>query len=160
MKHNFFKFFVLFILLSSPAFSQMVPKWKFLAPLQSVSIYDINHYMGQPTGESYNHPIFFIYNKFGDTNYYKFEVKWNTGDSTVPEVRGFTYGDSLTIFAFIDSAKYVGLQGVNIIYKYIGVIFKSTDGGKTWKKIQLNPNFRSRKSVGLNMRDKMNGIVV
>jgi hypothetical protein len=159
MKLRQLNVFLLAILLSTSAFSQNVPKWKFLAPLQSVSIYDTNHYMGQPTGEPVNIPIFFIYNKFGDTNYYKFEVKWNTGDSTFPEVRGFTYGDSLTIFVFIDSAKYVSLQGVNIIYKYIGVIFKSTDGGKTWKKIQLNPNFRSRKSVVLYMHDKMNGIV-
>jgi len=160
MRLKLLKYFLLVISLFSPTFAQKVPKWKFLAPLASVRIYDINHYMGQPLSEPVNSFTFHIYKKMADTNFYLFKGNWAYGDSTVIFPRDFTYGDSLTIFILADSSKYVGLQGVNLIYKFIGVIFKSTDGGKNWKKIQLNPNFRSRKSKQLYMYDRMNGIVI
>ncbi|ROL56846.1 hypothetical protein D9V87_10190, partial [Bacteroidetes/Chlorobi group bacterium MS-B_bin-24] len=158
MKLRLLKVFLLVVLLSSPTFSQKVPKWKFLAPLWVPVFYDLNHYMGLTSG---GQNTVCIYNKMGDTiaNCLALRTVVST-DSTYFSTRSFCYGDSLTIFVHVDSVKSLGLSGLNLIEKYLGLIFKTIDGGKTWKKIQLNPNFRSRKSVGLNMRDKMNGIVV
>ncbi|MFN3306484.1 MAG: WD40/YVTN/BNR-like repeat-containing protein, partial [Candidatus Kapaibacteriota bacterium] len=76
-------------------------------------------------------------------------------------IKKVNYTDSTTIYCLVDSSRFHYTDGINIFYKYITFIYKSTDGGKSWTiyPTQDNLNLRKRPSVFLQMKDSLHGIL-
>lgn len=76
------------------------------------------------------------------------------------EYRNWLYVSPTTIYVLADTMVQLGYNGLNAVFNYMAIILKSTDGGKTWQRIQINDKWRTTPSTWLSMSDSLHGVFV
>ncbi len=95
----------------------------------------------------------------GGNSFFK-SLESNPSDSFHINIEDWQYVDNSILFLLVDSVKFNKWQGLTKIYDYQTYVYKSTDGGDSWEKIQISEDWRSRKSQAICMTDEQNGILV
>lgn len=118
----------------------------------------VSDYVASPSYRTYPmHIAIFINDK--DTNVLKLRA-FDVSSGFL--IKNLHYLDSTTIFCLVDSSYFAYTDGINLFYRYISFVYKSTDGGKNWTvyPTQENLSLRKRPSLFLRMTDSLHGILV
>lgn len=157
---------IYFILIINISYAQIIEDWGIIWSGDSISLspyelkaFDSTHF-GFIASKSTKRSRLVLTMDGGKT--WRVAYKSIPHDTLSLEIRDWTYSTDKIIYFLADSCVFKGWDeyGLNEVYDYRAYIFKSTDGGISWEKIQINDKWRSRMSTVLSMSDSLHGIML
>ncbi len=154
-----------FFFLHFSLYSQLIEHWDIIysQPFGSPIFYDESHWGFLDAGtSSWVNPsgatTLFLTEDGGKT--YRVAFRSTPKDTHQLNFLNWKYITDKIIYIFADSTYLKGYDGLNPIYRYKTYIFKTTDGGYNWERIEFNTKWRTRFTSALQMVDSVNGILV